>query len=74
MCGEQDSFTEDYEVYKSEETLQPPHRAAAAGISQVFADLHGWGGAFQAAGFIVAICCCIQPSSGQSKHEAPLGE
>ena len=47
MCGEQDSFTEDYEVYKSEETLQPPHRAAAAaaaaGISQVFADLHGWG-------------------------------
>ena len=44
VCGEQDSFTEDYEVYKSEETLQPPHRAAAAaGISQVFADLHGWG-------------------------------
>ena len=26
MCGEQDSFTEDYEVYKSEETLQSPHR------------------------------------------------
>ena len=24
MCGEQDSFTEDYEVYKSEETLQSP--------------------------------------------------
>ena len=44
MCGEQDSFTEDYEVYKSEETLQSPHlAAAAAGISQVFADLHGWG-------------------------------
>ena len=80
MCGEQDSFTEDYEVYKSEETVQPPHRAAAAaaGISQVFADLHGWGGELsrrrQAAGFIVAICCCIQPGSGQSKHEAPLGE
>ena len=44
MCGEQDSFTEDYEVYKSEETLQSPDRAApAAGTSQVFADLHGWG-------------------------------
>ena len=28
----------------------------------------------EAEGFIVAICCCIQPGSGQSKHEAPLGE
>ena len=51
MCGEQDSFTEDYEVYKSEETLQSPHRAAAAaaaGISQVLLICMD-GGTFQAA-------------------------